>query len=315
MKKILLIVMCVSLPVSAYCQTANLEVMNEGSLYGDSLIRNGEVRLTYEYTRVDSLSNYASRQDSDYLASIPEGNYGVIHNRQLTDVVLKFDGIRMVCNETCRAKLPSGRWYDQDWTWAYNGEKLELLRLDGLGAKGLILPFGSVRTANVIPRHRYDPRYYGFSIMGTPVSTFFDGFIDGKAVAEISIQNNQTVDGISCNVVTGRIIETDEKLTLWLVPQYMYRPKQIQIDSDETQTLVTTDFINYASDIWFPQRIEKKVYYYSDSGEKVLYTIETLEVAQDIKLNTESVSDAYEVDFPSGMKVYDFRTGMDFETP
>ena len=65
--------------------------------------------------------------------------------------------------------------------------------------------------------------------------------------------------------------------------------------------------------MWFP-KIVKKEKYYSDkmNGEKILYNRETISV-KDIIINTDITASLFEIEFPVGLWVYDYRLGEKFE--
>jgi len=152
----LLMLVLSSLPLSA--QTApELDTILFGASYGDGLVVSGTGSLVYENVRVDSLGTKAQEYNKTMLSKLTPDTQAVFFNDERVDVRFTFDTVKVWCNERSVRKKPSNELYNQDWEWAYNGEKLELLRLDGLGKRNLIVPFGSsvrktiCRSANMIP--------------------------------------------------------------------------------------------------------------------------------------------------------------------
>ena len=57
-----------------------------------------------------------------------------------------------------------------------------------------------------------------------------------------------------------------------------------------------------------------KIYYFDEITDKeVLSKREALNVQDDFKLNIELPDNLFEIDFPVGLMVYDYRTGDRFE--
>jgi len=299
--------------ITSYAQT-NLETLIEGADFGDMVVVSGKGDVVIEYTRVDSLSKKAQDDDQSILSKLTPEQEAVIRNQLNINLSFTFTGPKIRCDENTMNLLPTGRWYTQNWHWAYNGEKMDLLRLDGLGENGLIVPLGSVRTENVIPVERYNPRYNGMQIMGTPVGSFLRGSLGSKTVEDLEIIGEEIQDGIPCTIVSGHIVDTDETIIVWLAPGIMYRPKHIEIRSSDASTIVHNTFREHSGGIWFPEYMVKEEFYIdSKSGEEVLYKRDTLAVQDNYELNIELPDSMFEVEFPVGMMVYDFRIGERFE--
>ena len=294
--------------------TSDLTPIIEGADLGDMMVSSGQGSLIFEYIRVDSLSAKAQENDKIFVAGLSPGEEAVILNREQIEMSLAFNGPKIRCNENSLNRLPTGRSYKQNWQWAYNGEKMDLLRLDRLGKEGLIVPMGSIRTENVIPVHRFDPRFNGMEILGTPVGTFLRGSLGDKNVENIHIIGEEMQDGIICNVISGEIAETGNTVIVWLAPSLLYRPKHIEIKSSDSTIKIHNSFKEYTAGFLFPELIVKKEFYIDKStNQEILYNIETLTVKNDFNLNVELPNSFFEVEFPIGLMVYDFRTGEEFE--
>ena len=294
--------------------TADIETIIEGADLGDKLILSGQGNLLYEYVRVDSLGIKAQEDDKLFIAKLSEKETAVIRNSERIKLNITFSDNKILCDEISWNKLPTGRWFVQEWFWAYNGEKMDLLRLDGLADNGLIMPIGSIRTNNDIPLHRYDPRYYGLNIFGTPVATFLQGSLNDKIVSNLEIIGEENIEGFKCNVVRGNINDTNETITAWLAPDLLYRPIRIEHTSLSQTIEISNHFKVHSEGVWFPDQIVKKKYYFdSNTGKKMLYIRETLTIDNDFKINIDIPPGVFEIEFPIGLSIYDYRMGKSIE--
>jgi len=291
-----------------------LDTILFGASYGDGLVVSGTGSLVYENVRVDSLGTKAQEYNKTMLSKLTPDTQAVFFNDERVDVRFTFDTVKVWCNERSVRKKPSNELYNQDWEWAYNGEKLELLRLDGLGKRNLIVPFGSIRAKNDMPLSKYDPRYYGLSIMGESVSGFLKGSLGTDTVSDIQYMGEENLDNITCNIVKSVLKSTGKTITVWLVPEYMYRPKRIEIQSPDERTEINTTFKYYGNDIWFPALIQKEIFYHDPvTGKEIKYSKEIVTVTEDFALNSDISNQVFEIKFPIGLNVYDSRTGDSIE--
>ena len=91
----------------------------------------------------------------------------------------------------------------------------------------------------------------------------------------------------------------------------MYRPKHLEINSSDEIISVHNFFREHSGGIWFPEYILKEEYYINEStGKKELYTRETLTIDKDFEPNVDLPSNLFEIEFPSDLMVYDYRTGQ-----
>lgn len=309
---ILLLAVFVVFPTYAK-DASDLETIIEGANIGDMLVTSGKGNLVFEYTRIDSLSKKAIGIDKEFLLKALPGTKVVTNNHEYIEIFYAFDGKKIRCNENSHNLLPPGVRYTRNWQWTYNGEKMDLLRLDGLGHNDLVKPMGSTRTDNDIPVNRYDPRYNGLNISGTPVSSFLRGSFDGKKISDLRIIGEEIQDDLLCKVIRGQT-ETGDIITVWLAPRLMYRPKHIEIRSSYNEITVIHNTFKELNKSWFPQKITKEEYYSDDNtGKKVLYTRETILIQSDFEINIALSNSLFEAKFPRGLTVYDYRTGERFE--
>src|SRR3989339_200963 len=212
-----------------------------GAGYGDMAVISGQGSLTFNFARVDSLSQRAIEKDNEHLSNVAPDVQVVIRNTENVNVTFAFSGVKVRCDELSWNYLPSGRRYIQEWKWAYNGEKLDHYSLDGIGQNGLIIPKGSIRTEYVPRIIQFDPRFNGMKIMDTPVGDFLNGSLGDMSVANLSLKGDETIDGAPCKVISGNVVGSADSITVWLAPGIMYRPKKIEyIGLDEITVIVNS---------------------------------------------------------------------------
>jgi len=292
----------------------NLSSIQYESNIGDVLIKSGRGAVLFNYVKVDSLGSKAAEEKSYYETKLSHAGTVVVNNTQFVKMSFWFDGIKLRCNETSTTKLPTEKRYKQNWQWAYNGEKTELLRLDGLGEGGLIIPMASVKSESDFPAERFDPRYNGLNILGTPVGTFLKGTLGKNSVKDIAILKNEKVGDFDCVVVQGSVSETGETVSVWLAQETIYRPKKIEIKSETELIVINNSFKKYSDEVWFPEKVRKDKYYIDGTtGEKTLYSYEEIIVDDKYEINVDLPETLFEIVFPVGLSVYDFRIGESYE--
>ena len=293
---------------------AEWEAILAGADIGDGLISSGQGNILFEYVRTDSSSTRAQELDQEHRENVSPDVMVVVRNQENVELNFAFSGKRFRCDESSINKLPEGRWYSQDWQWAYNGEKLDLLILDGIGENGLIIPRGSIRAENVPRINRFDPRINGLKIMGTPVGSFLRGSFENNTVIDLSVIGEEAQDNILCKVIQGYVVTTGDSIKVWLAPNMMYRPKHVELISWNEITVVHNTFKEYTGGIWYPETLQKEQYYIDEqTGGNVLYYRETITVLNDFVINTVVPSNLFEVTFPSGLMVFDYRIGEKVE--
>ena len=298
------------IPNGARSQDKEWETILAGADLGDNLITSGTVKVAFEYIRVDSLSARARELDREHISKVAADVMTVVRNSENIDISFDFSGERVRFNERSMNKLPDGRWYTQEWQWAYNGEKLDLLRLDGLGENDLVKPKASIRTGYAHRLNRFDPRYNGLKIMGTMVGSFLRGTLGEGVVTGLKKVREETVDGVFCTVIQGDINSSGNIVTVWFAPEMLYRPKRITFDYGNETIVINTTFKEYLGDVWFPETVVKEKFYPDRStGKEMLYCRETITVTKGSVLNNDIPVRQFENAFPIGISVYDYRLG------
>jgi hypothetical protein len=308
---ILLGIIAVSMLVipGVHAQSIDMNEVIKIAEIGDALVESGQGTMLFTYVRKDSLSSYARQKDDDFIASLVGTQQGIIKNNEKIDLQYSFEGPKIWCQEIRQYKLPSGRWFDMDWQWAYNGEKLDLLRMDAIGDNDLIIPMGSVREHNDFPMDRFDPVMNGLFIQGTPVAEFLNGIYADSSVEDLEFTGYESIDALDCITLHGTLPGTDQEIQVWLVPRYNYRPLRVDVWDDMNRLEVKVDFYEIQPGIWFPSNIRKRMYYTDQTGKEKSYKMEYLVIKDEFEINIDIPDGTFEVEFPVGMSVYDFRTG------
>ncbi len=305
----LLFLLLIGIPAVCAETSPVLDFIAEGADAGDVIVSSGKGIVRYEYVRIDSLGAKAREDDQAHYSRLDENTDVVIKNSERIVLNVAFKGDRIRCEELSRNMFPDGRPYTQQWIWAYNGEKMDLLRLDGLGDNDLIMPIGSVRTDNDIPLAKFDPRHYGMGILGAPVASFVGGALDDGKIEDITVVGEEVRDGVSCRVVQGTIAKTSETVKAWLPQDMMFRPVRVEIASAKGFVEIDNQFRKHADGSWFPKRTERREHYLAASGKRVLYKKEVLTVDDAFEVNVDIPSETFEIEFPRGMSIRDFRLG------
>jgi len=292
----------------------NMEIAIEGAKLGDALITSGKGRITREQI----LSDYGKFQARQYLIQreAPSDAATVIESYIKEEIFFAFKQKKIRCDIRSLRRLPSGRKYDMYWQQSFDGEKTMLLRLDATGPKGLIEPMGSIKSGNDIPQAR-DPRYWGMTIFGTPVKEFLEGRPFGICSIPIGkplLLKSVQLDGVLCDVVRTKL-SRDYTITVWLARTKAYRPKRIEVADPNGQviTIVSNTFRSYGGDLWFPKQVVAEKYAIDKvTGKRELHSRTTLIVHDDFMVNIDLPDEMFEIRFPKGLEVYDFRIGKTF---
>ncbi len=158
-----------------------------------------------------------------------------------------------------------------------------------------------------------DPRFYGRTILGTPVASFLKGNVFkiiryreydviGK-LKNLQLIGEETIDGIPCMVFRGNYITEYEMrdvidegiITVWLAPDMMYRPKCIEkIYEEKSQKKITkrktvynTNFRKY-DNFWFPDNVLIRNYLLDENSNEWEFRIKRIyTVHDDFEINID----------------------------
>jgi hypothetical protein len=292
---------------------ADLQTLAEGAEYGDALLLNGKGKIQYAWALVDSLSPRILAEKQQKLSSVQKGRRIVWTNSREVDVTLAFSGVNIWMERKFRTPTgKDGKNQLRTWRCAYDGEKVNFLRLDGIGKNGLVRPAGDVRQRDILQEDQYDPRYYAGAVQGVPVGAFLRGTAKEGALQNLRITGEETVDGIPCQVVEASVANTDVTYKVWIAPGRMYRPVKSEIRNNAGVTVARAQFRQYGGEVWFPSRVTVERILFIDGSAPVLNDRYILTVADDFQINA-GVSDAlFQLRFPKGLKVFDWRTRATF---
>jgi hypothetical protein len=281
-----------------------------GAEFGDNFITKGKGSLTYEYSYIDSTSERKIKNDQErYQAWKDQGHSGVIRDYMKFEVYFAFSGPKMLANVDSWEFSSSGKRYHNIMQHAYNGEKMDAFRIKGSGKNGLHRAYGSIRE-NTIKAEFTDPRYFCIELAGKPVSRFLKGYYGDRDLESLSYLGEETLDNLLCKIFQGKIADSDTTITAWLAPDLFYRPKHVVIEYANILVEVHNKIELNEQNILFPTLILRENYYFDEiTGEKILESRSTLEVHDDFELNVEIDDALFEIDFPRGLYVYDYRTG------
>ncbi len=158
-----------------------------------------------------------------------------------------------------------------------------------------------------------DPRFYGRTILGTPVATFLKGKVFNitqnseydtiEKLKNFQLLGEEELEGIQCKVFCRNYsieyeklnVITDKTITVWLAPDMMYRPKLIEEISEEKlqgkvtkrKTVHHNSFRKYGS-IWFLDNVLIKNYQFDENSNVwVLRTKGIYTVHDDFEVNID----------------------------
>ncbi len=290
--------------------SADLKTISSEAEKGDSIVRSGYGQIVYTMTRVDSLSARTKQKDQELTSSLLPGQTMIIQNYTEVFIDMSFDGPRIRNDISTIFNCPDGTSFSSHWLSSYDGNQTEELHLDSLGPNGFITPRGYVRTENVIRVHQYDPRYYGNAVFNVPVATFVGGLCREGSLENIRISGEETIDGIVCDIVEADVAKSDKAYKVWLAAEYNYRPVKYELRTSEGLEEVINSFKQYG-DVWFPEMITVQKYYF-DGKQFVIEKRMTLDVDDRFEVNSVLEREVFDIDFPRGLSVYDFRTGENY---
>lgn len=246
---------------------------------GDAMVKNGFGNLKTTYIRVDSLSARTQKMDEQFLER-PAYMEIVIFNSSSNDIFFVFNKNEFRGFLTTYAPVPPYK--------------------------------DTVQINNKNSIRSFDPRFYGMSILGNPVSKFLRkqklsiplnnlGVLTRQIIEKsdeqeksldfsvVSINDGELVDGWDCSAVHCCNMENNVSLTVWLAAGLFYRPVKTVIEAGGYSLEIDSIFRQHENGVWFSDTAERKEYYTNEkSGEKILYSIQTQEIDHDFEINTSA---------------------------
>ena len=192
---IILIISIINLNIFAD-EKDDIKILIDASSICDLLINTGIGRLKYEFINVDSTSIYDLNRRKELQKFVKKGKEKIFvnhYNYRKVDLEYAFDKVKIFCNQKYVQidniqEINFYKKYNKNITQIFDGEKTYYLSLSGIGKNDLIIPQGHIVENNRINVKRYDPRYYGLSIMNTKISDFLKGYYNNKKLNEIKYE-------------------------------------------------------------------------------------------------------------------------------
>ena len=273
-------------PVLSKREEEMLQLIREGVVYYDSLLKSGRVDFLRETTSVASDGPMRRATSGTW-----KGTF-------------EFLGPKIRCVVTRDAIQ-----YDPDRNvpitgteqYAYDGETFETLRETFNGPS-------LSRRSKIVDDPSNDPRFWGWNLSGGEESlmTLIDA-LEVESVKEVRF-NESDVYHIKGNAY-GLAME------LWLNPAKSYRPERYMFFN--VMLTITKDFKfkEVAPDLWFPESAKWVTTETDDqTGTKTDVTTTTVQFTN-IQIN-EPIPDArFSIEPPPGASVFDMRTRESFEVP
>jgi hypothetical protein len=312
-KYYLLIILLIktSLLFSEENKLSDLSIITENAKLGDMIISKGKINYTYEWIRMDSTNaeiiNYEKGK-----------SYPLWKNYDKKDIVYYFNGIKQKSEISYLryfSDSETDNFYDQSTNKkrvyyklnaAYNGEKTDALYFFQI-EHGILTPQAEIFPGNEIFRitDQYSPLYYANSINGTPISSFLNGNYSNQKLNNFHQIGEEILGNQLCEVFNGTIANSDTTITIWLLSQCAYRPKKISINYTDGEKIINNKFVQNPNGIWYS--IETSIdNYYLKENEKKLYSREIIKI-NNISLNEEVPTDTFEINFMTGMNIFDRR--------
>ena len=281
----------------------------ESARTGDVILSSGHCSITYNSSVVDTTSHIALRQKKDLYAIAEAQDSRILEtsNHVTVYVDVTFDDSRVRIHKKWDNVYVSGRIDTIEETRAFNGEKMDVRRTSVNNENGK-----STYSASIIPvcfkYNKYDPLHYGYHICGTPVYDFLTGSFGASGLDSIEMLGGEVVEGVECTVVRGNVARTDSIITAWLVPDMMHRPKRIEVDTSTARHCVTILYRQYNDYLWFPKDVRFESFYSEKKGDPLILAAVWTMTIDSVELNVAVPDSVFEIDFPTGSMVYDFRT-------
>ena len=274
-------------PVLPKSEEELLQLIREGVVYYDGLLKSGRVDFFRETTSVASAGNPMGRA--------PSGTW---------KGTFEFSGRKMRCVVT-RDVIQ----YDPDRNvpikgteqYAYDGETFERLRetFNGVSLS---------RRSEIADDPSDDPRFWGWDLSGgkDSLTMLIDG-LDIESIKEVRFNESDVYH------IKGDMLGTT--IELWLNPKKSYRPERFMVSNPMFSMTKDFKFKEVAPDLWFPESA-KWVNSVTDmkTGTKTDASTTTVQFTN-IKINEPIPESRFSIEPPPGASVFDMRTRESFEVP
>ena len=281
-------------PVLSKIEEELLQLIHEGIVYYDSLLKSGRADFLRTVTSVEFPGLYPG------MRRISSGTWeGTIEfsGRKVRGIVTE-DTIHYTTDRDFPIKGTK--------QFAYDGETFETLRET---SRGLLLE----QRSEIVYDTSNDPRAWGwtFGDAKTPFVMVIDS-LEVESIKEVRF-NDSDVYHLKGNLF-GVAIE------LWLNPKKSYRPERYMFSKpvvNNLKDIMTTDikFKQVAPDLWFPESV-KQVETVIDQKTNTKTDVATTTIQfTNIRINEPIPDSHFSIEPPPGATVFDGRARESFEVP
>lgn len=275
-------------PVLSKSEEELLQLIREGVIYYDGLLKSGRVDFLRETTSVAA----------DGLPEMPRAPSGTWKG------TFEFSGRKMRClvtQDVIQYETDRNIPIKGTEQYAYDGETFETLRET---RRGPLLE----RRSEIVDDPFNDPRSWGWNLGGGDQSLvmLIDG-LDVESIKEVRF-NDSDIYHIKADML-GTTIE------LWLNRKKSYRPERYKISNPMITMTKDSKFKEVAPDLWFPESA-KSVQTVIDmkTNTKIDATTTTIQFTN-IQINEPIPESRFSIKPPPGATVVDSRTRESFEVP
>ena len=281
-------------PVLPKSEEELMQLIREGVVYYDALLKSGRVDFLRETTSVaaDRIPGLRVRVAGDGppgLMRAPSGTWkGTFEfsGRKMRCLVTK-DVIQYETNRNIPIKGTE--------QYAYDGETFETLRET---SRGPLLE----RRSEIVDDPSNDPRFWGWNLRGGDQSLVM--LIDGLEIESIkAVRVNDSdvyhIKGKSSGLTTE----------LWLNPQKSYRPERYKFSRPGLAVTKDFKFKEVAPDLWFPESAK-----WVTTIAKTDFTTTTIRFTN-IRINEPIPESRFSIEPPPRASVFDMRTRESFKVP
>jgi outer membrane lipoprotein-sorting protein len=217
------------------------------------------------------------------------------------DILFAFDGKKMRCEEDSYYTIfPYNKRTLIYYKGAYDGESFYYYQLNSAGVNELIVPQGVITNKNKIYVRQCDPRYYGLTIQGIPISAFISN-------TNVSYLGDETINGVT----TQKYLDKNNNTTVWLSPDLMYRAIKIELFAGLVKSVVYIEYMEKVDNVIFPKQISIEKYQVLNKNS-LLKSKEKLIIQDKYEINTELPDSLFKINFPKGLKVLDQRFNKEY---
>ena len=264
---------------------------------GDKMVTSGKGTVTFEWGQVDSTGAWKRKEPV-----ITEMSETRIYDKM--EVFIAFSGEKYRQEISNPYPTFSGEMFEYYEHQIYDGTNYYYRQIQEQHDTG----YEKRRLNSLIIKN---PRFYGQTILGTPVASFLESKIfntrmNSENVTLEKLKNlgfigEDIIDEIQCMVFRGnysteykmRDVIEEGIITVWLAPDMMNRPKCIekiyekksQGEIHKWKIVHYNNFSKYGS-IWFPDNVQTRFYQFdNNSNEWILRAKYIYDVNDDFEVN------------------------------